>query len=76
MIEMITHNGTTRTTVEGTAPEICADAALCALNAVRMYAEYSSTQYNNKSVAALSLMQIVLCQFAKENGEFLGGDTE
>lgn len=76
MIAMLTENGTTRINVEGTAPEICADAALCALNAVRMYAEYTSCTYNNKSAAALSLMQTVLCQFAKENDEILGGDTE
>ena len=66
---MHTHNGTTRTTVEGTAPEICADAALCALNACRMYAEYTSNIYSSKATAGLELMQIVLQQLSKEDGE-------
>ncbi|MBP5433133.1 hypothetical protein [Ruminococcus sp.] len=69
MIKMQTLNGTTRTTVEGTAPEICADAALCALNACRMYAEYTCKTYSSKAAAGLELMQIVLQQLSKEDGE-------
>ena len=56
MIAMLTENGTTKMNIEGTRPEICADAALCALNAVCIYAEHTAEQYNNKSAAALSLM--------------------
>lgn len=69
MIKMHTLNGTTRTTVEGTAPEICADAALCALNACRIYAEYTYREFSSKAAAGLEIMQIVLQQLSKEDGE-------
>lgn len=69
MIKLQTLNGTTRTTVEGTAPEICADAALCALNACRIYADYTCREYSSKAAAGLELMQIVLQQLSKEDGE-------
>lgn len=69
MIKMQTQNGTTRTIIEGTQPEICADAALCALNACRLYAEHTSYKYNSKAAAGLELMQIVLQQLTKEDGD-------
>lgn len=69
MLKMQTLNGATRITVEGTASEICADAALCALNACRMYAEYTCKDYSSKAAAGLVLMQIVLQQLSKEDGE-------
>lgn len=67
MISMITEEGTTKIKCIGDIHTLAADSALLALNAFRLYAEYTSRSLS-KQTAYLDLMQIVLQQLSKEEG--------